>query len=36
MLENGRKLRSLWAEFAWTGNISKTSERPEILELRKI
>jgi len=34
--ENGKKLRSLWAEFARTGNISKTSERPEILELRKI
>jgi len=34
--ENGKKLRSLWAEFARTGKISDTSERPEILELRKI
>jgi para-nitrobenzyl esterase len=34
--ENGKKLRALWAEFARTGNISDTSERPEILELRKI
>lgn len=34
--ENGKKLRSLWAEFARTGNISDTSERPEILEFRKI
>ncbi len=34
--ENGRKLRSLWAEFARTGTISDGSERPEILELRKV
>ncbi|WP_027381387.1 carboxylesterase family protein [Chryseobacterium daeguense] len=34
--ENGKKLRSLWAEFARTGKISDTSERPEILELRKV
>ena len=34
--ENGKKLRALWAEFARTGKISDTSERPEILELRKI
>jgi para-nitrobenzyl esterase len=34
--ENGKKLRSLWAEFARTGKISDHSERPEILELRKI
>ncbi|SDQ80818.1 para-nitrobenzyl esterase [Chryseobacterium soldanellicola] len=34
--ENGKKLRSIWAEFARTGNISDTSERPEMLELRKI
>jgi len=34
--ENGKKLRSLWAEFARTGSISETSERPEILELRKV
>ncbi len=34
--ENGKKLRALWAEFARTGTISDTSERPEILELRKI
>ncbi|WP_294266097.1 carboxylesterase family protein [uncultured Chryseobacterium sp.] len=34
--ENGRKLRALWAEFAATGKISDHSERPEILELRKV
>lgn len=34
--ENGKQLRALWAEFARTGKISDTSERPEILELRKI
>lgn len=34
--ENGRKLRALWAEFAQNGSISNQSERPEILELRKI
>ena len=34
--ENGKKLRALWAEFARTGKISDTSEKPEILELRKI
>lgn len=34
--ENGKKLRSLWAEFARTGKISDDSERPEILEIRKI
>lgn len=34
--ENGKKLRSLWAEFASKGKISDQSERPEILELRKI
>lgn len=34
--ENGKKLRALWAEFATTGKISDDSERPEILELRKI
>lgn len=34
--ENGKKLRALWAEFARTGKISDTSERPEILELRKM
>jgi para-nitrobenzyl esterase len=34
--ENGKKLRSLWAEFAKTGKISEDSERPEILELRKV
>ncbi|MCA6069426.1 carboxylesterase family protein [Chryseobacterium sp. RG1] len=34
--ENGKKLRSLWAEFARTGKISKNSEKPEILEIRKI
>ncbi|SIP95786.1 para-nitrobenzyl esterase [Chryseobacterium sp. RU37D] len=34
--ENGRKLRALWAEFARTGRISDDSERPEILELRKV
>lgn len=34
--ENGKKLRALWAEFARTGKIADTYERPEILELRKI
>lgn len=34
--ENGKKLRALWAEFARTGQIADSSERPEILELRKI
>jgi para-nitrobenzyl esterase len=34
--ENGKKMRALWAEFARTGKISDDSERPEILELRKI
>ncbi|WP_250253811.1 carboxylesterase family protein [Chryseobacterium sp. Marseille-Q3244] len=34
--KHGRKLRALWAEFARTGTISDASERPEILELRKV
>ncbi|MCC3216489.1 carboxylesterase family protein [Chryseobacterium sp. X308] len=34
--ENGVKLRALWAEFARTGKIADTSERPEILELQKM
>jgi len=34
--ENGKKLRALWAEFARTGKISDDSERPEILDLRKV
>ncbi|WP_308003379.1 carboxylesterase family protein [uncultured Chryseobacterium sp.] len=34
--ENGKKLRALWAEFVRTGKISDHSERPEILELRKV
>ncbi|AZA91074.1 Para-nitrobenzyl esterase [Chryseobacterium nakagawai] len=34
--KHGRKLRALWAEFARNGTISDSSERPEILELRKI
>ncbi|KQT23783.1 para-nitrobenzyl esterase [Chryseobacterium sp. Leaf405] len=34
--ENGKKLRALWAEFARTGKISDDSERPEILNLRKV
>lgn len=34
--ENGKKIRSLWAEFARTGHISDESERPEILNLRRI
>lgn len=34
--ENGKKLRALWAEFARKGNISDDSERPEIVELRKV
>jgi para-nitrobenzyl esterase len=34
--ENGKKLRSLWTEFAKKGKISDQSERPEILELRKV
>jgi para-nitrobenzyl esterase len=36
IFENGRKIRSLWAEFARTGKISDDSEKPEILHLRKI
>ena len=36
IFENGKKLRALWAEFARTGKISDQSERPEILELRKV
>ncbi|WEK68314.1 MAG: carboxylesterase family protein [Candidatus Chryseobacterium colombiense] len=34
--KNGRKLRALWAEFARTGTISEDSEKPEILELKKL
>lgn len=34
--ENGRKMRSLWAEFARNGSIADHSERPEILELHKV
>lgn len=34
--ENGRELRALWTEFAATGKISENSERPEILEIRKV
>ncbi|MGE8534130.1 carboxylesterase family protein [Chryseobacterium sp. D764] len=34
--ENGKKLRALWAEFARTGKIADTSEKPEILEIRKM
>ncbi|MGI9580777.1 carboxylesterase family protein [Chryseobacterium sp. RRHN12] len=34
--EQGKKLRALWAEFARDGKISDTSEKPEILELRKM
>lgn len=34
--ENGKKIRALWAEFAREGKISDHSERPEILDLRKI
>lgn len=34
--ENGKKLRAIWAEFARTGTISDTTERPEILRIRKI
>jgi len=34
--ENGKKLRSLWTEFALNGKISDHTERPEILELRKV
>ncbi|NMR35518.1 carboxylesterase family protein [Chryseobacterium aquaticum] len=34
--ENGKKLRSLWTEFALNGKISDRTERPEILELRKV
>jgi para-nitrobenzyl esterase len=34
--ENGKKLRALWAEFARTGKIADTSEKPEILELKKM
>ncbi|MDR3025851.1 carboxylesterase family protein [Chryseobacterium sp.] len=34
--ENGKKLRTLWAEFARTGKISDASEKPEILQLIKM
>lgn len=34
--ENGRKLRAVWAEFARTGKISDQTEKPEILEIRKM
>lgn len=34
--ENGKKLRTLWAEFARTGAISEDSEKPEILILKKV
>lgn len=34
--ENGKKLRALWTEFARTGKIADDSERPEILDLRKV
>ncbi|MDR2237921.1 MAG: carboxylesterase family protein [Chryseobacterium sp.] len=34
--ENGKKIRTLWAEFARTGQISEQSERPDILNVRKI
>ncbi|MBK1898069.1 carboxylesterase family protein [Chryseobacterium paridis] len=34
--ENGIKLRAVWAEFARTGKITDQSEKPEILEFRKI
>lgn len=34
--ENGQQLRALWAEFARNGNISESSEKPSMLELRKI
>ena len=34
--ENGKKLRAVWAEFAKSGKISENSEKPEILELRKV
>ncbi|MCW3160191.1 carboxylesterase family protein [Chryseobacterium oryctis] len=34
--KNGKKIRSLWAEFASSGKISRDSEIPDILELRKI
>lgn len=34
--ENGMKLRKLWAEFARSGLIADESEKPDILELRKI
>jgi len=36
IFENGKKLRSVWAEFARTGKISDSRDRPEILEIRKI
>ncbi len=36
VFENGRNLRALWAEFARTGHIQDDSERPEILNLRKV
>lgn len=34
--KNGKKIRSLWTEFALNGKISDHTERPEILELRKV
>jgi len=34
--ENGKKFRTLWAEFATNGKISDNSEKPEILALRKV
>jgi len=34
--ENGRKIRSLWTEFARNGFIADHSERPEMLELHKV
>jgi len=34
--ENGKKLRTLWTEFARKGKISDHTERPEILELRRV
>lgn len=33
---NRKKIRALWTEFAKTGHISDTSERPDILEVRKV
>ncbi|MEY8761963.1 carboxylesterase family protein [Chryseobacterium tongliaoense] len=34
--ENGRKLRTLWTEFAKSGKISDDSDVPDLLELRKV